>query len=53
MYVCMLYLLGATEAHQIINIKSKIRLTYNTKQKNQKLFYLTELYEQPLRKDFL
>ena len=27
-------LLDATDAHQIINTKSKLRTTYNTKQKN-------------------
>ena len=47
------YLLDGTDAHQIINIKSKIRITYSTKQKNQKLFYVTTLHKQPIRKDFL
>ena len=28
-------------------------MTYDTKQKNQKLFHLTELYKQRIRKDFL
>ena len=40
MYVCMQYLFDATDAHQIINIKSKVRMTYNTKQQNQKTISL-------------
>jgi len=35
MYACIhVILLDATDAHQIINTKSKLRTTYNTKQKN-------------------
>jgi len=48
------YLLDVIDAHQIINIKSKIRITYNTIQskKNKKLFFSTKLYKQRIRKDF-
>jgi len=52
-YVCMQCLLNATDTHQIINIKSKVRMTYCTKQQNQKLFHLTKLYKQRIRKDFV
>ena len=56
MYVCTWYLLDVTDAHthQIINTKSKVRMTNNTKQKTErKLFHSTELYKQWIRKDFL
>ena len=53
MYVCMKYLLDATNAYQVINIKSKVRMMYSTKQQNRKLFHLTKLYKQRIRKDFL
>jgi len=50
------YLLDVIDAHQIINIKSKNRITYNTiqsKKKNKKkLFFSTKLYKQRIRKDF-
>ena len=41
MYVCIL--LDATDAHLITNIESKNRITYSSKENNQKLFYLTKL----------
>jgi len=40
-YVCIL--LDATDAHLITNIESKNRITYSSKENNQKLFYLTKL----------
>ena len=40
------------QTRQIINI-SNVRITYSTKQQNQKLFHLTKLYKQRKRKDFL
>ena len=51
---CMYYLFDATNAHQTTNTKSKVKMTYSTKQQNQKkLFHLTKLYKERIRKDFL
>ena len=38
---------------QIINIKSKVRMIYNTKPKNRKLFHSTKLHKQRMTQDFL
>jgi len=49
----MYYLFDATNAHQTTNTKSKVRMTYSTKQQNQKkLFHLTKPYKERIRKDF-
>ena len=54
MCVCVWAMLPDTnKIMMIMNIKSKVRMTYNTSGKIPKLFYVTKLYKQQIRNDFL